>query len=76
MKNNHLDEIDLIRIVNKKIDEAGSMTAFAKHCGISKQHLGKMLSGDYKRGFSPEVLSQLGIRRVVRVHYEYESDGI
>ena len=54
---------ELIQLVEKKVERAGTQLAVAKELGITSAYLGAVLRG--KREPGPSILDALGIRRVI-----------
>lgn len=57
--------MDVIRILKRRVEQAGSQKQAAVDLGISSQYLNDLLQG--RRDFSDNLLDKLGLeRRIVR----------
>ena len=58
---------EVIKLLYRRVDRAGSRSALAKEIGVSPAYIGDVLLG--KRDPGPAILSVLGLRRHVQITY-------
>jgi transcriptional regulator with XRE-family HTH domain len=54
---------ELVKLLQRRVQTAGTQAALAKELGITAAYLGDVLNGKRKPG--PTVLNALGFRRVI-----------
>lgn len=65
-----INQGEIYRMLERRIQEAGTLTLAATNLGISPQLLSAVLS--QQRSLGPRLLKALGIRRTVTRHVSYE----
>ena len=58
-----LSEQDVLKLLHRRIAQAGSMAAFSRESGIPKSNLSEMVNGS--RGPSPALLKALGLEKII-----------
>jgi len=58
---------EVVMLLQKMVDRAGSQSAFAKEIGVTGAYIGDVLHG--KRDPGPAILKVLGLRRQVQITY-------
>lgn len=62
-----MTESEVIALVRRKVDEAGSMREYARQTGVTVSYVSDLLNG--RRAPGPKILGPLGIERVKVVDY-------
>ena len=63
---------DVVRLLHRMVDRAGSRAALAKEFGVSPAYIGDVLLGKGDPG--PAILKVLGLRRQVQITYVKASE--
>lgn len=59
----HLSQDDVVMILKRETDKAGSQKAYAAAIGVSAQYLSEVLAGTRAPG--EKILKALGLRKIV-----------
>ena len=63
---------DVIKLLDRMVDRAGSRAALAKEIDVSPAYIGDVLLG--KRDPGPAILNVLGLRRHIQITYVKASE--